>query len=149
MKKLGIALVVVLCLSSMAFAKTEVSVSWSEYEGLTPEYAAELEAAFEEALLPVLLDIVRRAIRPRTFQAFEMFTLHGLKGAEVARLTGLTRNAVYQARKEVLKRLRDLGAKYREDGQLGERVKRALGSRPGPAVERSLTAAVAQTMQSR
>ncbi len=58
MKKLSIVLVVVLCLSSMAFAKTEVSVSWSEYEGLTQEYALELEAAFEEAHPDIDLNIM-------------------------------------------------------------------------------------------
>ncbi len=48
------------------------------------------------------------------------------KARRAARLTGLSRNAVYQARKEVVKRLAELGATYRDDGQLNARVKRAL-----------------------
>jgi hypothetical protein len=55
--------------------------------------------------------------------------MDGLSGAEVSRLTGLSRNAVYQARKEVVKRLKELGAAYRDDGRLGARVKRALEGR--------------------
>ena len=107
------------------------------------------EAAFEESLLLVLLDIVRQGMTPRTYQAFELFAFHGLSGAEVARLTGLSRNAVYQARKEVIKRLNELGASYREDGRLDERMKRAMESRPNAAARRSLTARIAKTMQSR
>ena len=76
----------------------------------------------------VLLAVVRQTTSPRTYQAFELFSLHGLSGAEVARLTGLSRNAVYQARKEVLRRLAELGAAYRDDGRLDARVKRALAS---------------------
>ena len=51
MKKLSILLVVVavFSLSTMAFAKSEVSIFWAEYDGLTPEYAQALEKAFEEA----------------------------------------------------------------------------------------------------
>lgn len=107
------------------------------------------EAAFEEALLVVLLDIVQREMNPRTYQAFELYALHGLPAAKVAETTGLTANAVYQARKNVLRRLRDLGGTYRDDGQLDDRIKHALEQRPGARIERSLTARIARTMQSR
>jgi len=105
--------------------------------------------AFEQSLLLVLLDVVRQAIAPRTYQAFELFTLHELPGEDVARLTGLSRNAVYQARKAVLQRLKKLGAGYREDGQLGDRVKAALATRPAAVVQRSMTTRIVETMQSR
>ena len=107
------------------------------------------EAAFEEALLVVLLDVVRREMDPRAYLAFELFTLNDLPGAKVARYTGLSRNGVYRAHKRAVCRLRQLGAAYRNEGQLGERLKRALGSRPGAAVERSLNTRIEQTMRSR
>jgi RNA polymerase sigma factor (sigma-70 family) len=128
--------------------------------GHTQENAAELtddgpppeilwQDAFEQSLLLILLDMVRRSVTPRTYQAFELFALHELPGEDVARLTGLSRNAVYQARKAVLQRLKELGASYRETGRLGDRVKAALASRPAAAVQRSMTTRIVETMQSR
>jgi len=107
------------------------------------------EAAFEDALLAALLDVVRREMNPRTYQAFELFTLYEVPAAKVAKTTGLTPNAVYQARKNVLKRLRQLGGTYREEGQLDRRVRQALQSRPSADVERFLTDRIARTMRSR
>jgi RNA polymerase sigma-70 factor (ECF subfamily) len=107
------------------------------------------EAHFEQSLLTALLDAVRVEVAPETYQAFELLTLQGLSGAEVARITGLTRNAVYLARKRVLKRLRQLGAAYRDEGQLEDRVREALRSYPDASVERSLTNRVGQTMRER
>ncbi len=107
------------------------------------------EAAFEESMLAALLDCVRREVAPETFQAFELLALEELSGRQVAKVTGLTRNAVYLARKRVLKRLQELGAGYREDGQLDRRVRRALKSLPGAVVERSLTNRMAKTMLQR
>jgi RNA polymerase sigma-70 factor (ECF subfamily) len=107
------------------------------------------EAAFEEALLAVLLDVVRREMNPQTYQAFELAALGELPGAEVARLTGMTRNAVYLARRKVLRRLKELGAPYRDNGQLHRRVARALRARPSAFVERSVTTRIERTMRSR
>ena len=39
----------------------------------------------------------------RTYLAFELFTLHELPGTRVARATGLSRNAVYEARNRIEK----------------------------------------------
>jgi multiple sugar transport system substrate-binding protein len=61
MKKFSVivlALVVVISMSVMASAKDEVSVFWAEYDGLTPEYAQNLEAAFEEAYPEIDLKII-------------------------------------------------------------------------------------------
>ena len=107
------------------------------------------EAAFEEAMLGVLLDVVRREVTPETYQAFELVTIGELSGARVAAITGLSRNAVYLARKRVLKRLGELGACYREDGRLDQRVKAALQSPPEAAIERSMTARIDKTMRFR
>ena len=107
------------------------------------------ENAFEEALLLVLLDVVRREMNPRAYLAFELFTLHEMPGAKVAKHTGLTRNGVYRASKRALQRLKELGAGYREDGQLSERIKQAIQSRPRAAIEQSLTKRIEKSMQSR
>ncbi len=107
------------------------------------------EAAFENALLAVLLDVVRREVNPRDYLAFELLAIEGLPGAQAARITGLSRNAAYKARRRVLKRLRELGAAYEENGQLSGRIKQALDARPSAAVQRSLAARVEDTMRSR
>jgi RNA polymerase sigma factor (sigma-70 family) len=103
------------------------------------------EAAFDQALLAFLLDKVREEVHPRTFQAFEAFTLGGCSGEEAARLTGMTPNAVYQARKNILRRLRDLGAVYGLQGPPDEMIRAAAEFRPGAAVERSLVARIERT----
>jgi RNA polymerase sigma factor (sigma-70 family) len=107
------------------------------------------EAAFERSLLLALLDVVRRESDARAYLAFELVTLEGLSGGETGRLTGLTRNAVYKANKRVLQRLTELGASYRDEGRLAERIKEALEQRPPAIVERSVTMRVQQTMCSR
>jgi RNA polymerase sigma factor (sigma-70 family) len=106
------------------------------------------EDAFEQALLLVLLDVVRREMTPRAYLAFEFFTLHGMSGAKTAKLTGLTRNGVYRAHKKALQRLKELGAGYREDGRLCEKIKQALQSRPQAAIEQSITTRVVKAFSS-
>lgn len=96
------------------------------------------DAAFEQSMLLVLLDVVRHEMSPRAYLAFELSTLHGLPGGEVARHTGLTRNGVYRAKRRALARLRELGAAYRRDGRLGEQLEQAVRMRPDASVERSL-----------
>ena len=93
---------------------------------------------FDDALLRVLLDVVRGEVAPATYQAFELTAIQEMAGAEVARLTGLSRNAVYLARKRVVMRLRELGASYRDHGELAARVQRALAARPSADVERTM-----------
>ena len=106
------------------------------------------EAAFEEGLLLALLHVVRQQVRPRTYQAFELFVLNDLPGGEVAELTGMSRNAVYQARKTVTERLVQLGAPYRDQGHLTQQIKQALQSSPDARVERLLGGWLEKTMRS-
>ena len=106
-------------------------------------------AAFEHALLLTLLDVVRRETNPRDYVAFELLAIQDLPGAAVAKITGLSRNAAYKARRRVLRRLGELGQPYRDRGQLGVRLKQALGSLPAPAVERVVTTRIEKTMRSR
>jgi RNA polymerase sigma-70 factor (ECF subfamily) len=107
------------------------------------------QQAFEESLLNVLLDLVRREVAPATYQAFELVALQDVSAADAAKLTGLSRNAVYLARKRVVERLQELGESYRNDGRLLERVKQALASAPSAHVERSLTSWMEQSMSGR
>ena len=95
---------------------------------------AQWEAAFDQAMLTFLLDLVRREVHPRTYQAFEAVALGGCSGSEAARLTGLTRNAVYQARKNILRRLRQLGAEFGQQGPPDEMIRAAIRSRPSAAL---------------
>jgi RNA polymerase sigma factor (sigma-70 family) len=111
-----------------------------------PDAAAEWETAFENSLLLALLNAVRREMCARTYLAFELVGLQGLSGGEAARMTGLSRNAVYKAHKRVLERLVELGAPYRQDGRLTRRIKEALEKAAPPAVQRSLTERIQKTM---
>jgi DNA-directed RNA polymerase specialized sigma24 family protein len=107
------------------------------------------ETAFERAMLAVLLDVVRREVNPREYLAFELLALEELSGAEAARITGLTRNAAYKARRRVMRRLKALAGTYADDGRLSRDVREALRLRPPVVTERSLTARIQQTMRSR
>jgi RNA polymerase sigma-70 factor (ECF subfamily) len=107
------------------------------------------DAAYEQAMLVVLLDVVRREVTPDTYQAFELVTIRGLSGDMAAKITGLSRNAVYLSRKRVFERLQALGAPYRKNGQLHQRVKETAAMRPKSDVERSMITRLEQTMRSR
>ena len=107
------------------------------------------DAAYEQAMLAVLLDVVRREVTPDTYQAFELVAIRGLSGDQAAKITGLSRNAVYLSRKRVFERLQALGAPYRNNGQLHQRVKETLAIRPKSNLERSMITRLEQTMRSR
>jgi len=107
------------------------------------------ETAFEQSLLWALLEVVRREMHPRSYLAFEMTVLGEIPANKVAAHLGISRSTVFRTRKKVLSRLEQLGASYRSGGQLPERVKQALLSRPDPAIERSLAHRIETTMLSR
>ena len=110
---------------------------------------AEMEKAFENALLIALLDVVRREVSPETYQAFELSALHGLSGAEIAKLTGLSRNGVFLARRRVTKRLKELGASYRDEGDLNSCFQDIAAGLPSPATERTMMTHVETAIRSR
>ena len=114
-----------------------------EKEG-TPDQ--QWEAAFERNVLAALLDLVRKEVSPKTYQAFEFTAIHGLSGEEAASLTGQTRNAVYLARAKVLRRLRELGAGYRREGQLCEELRTIMTEDPGASLQRKLVTRTQTTM---
>jgi len=107
------------------------------------------EEMFERAVLAGLLEVLRHEMNPRSYQAFELLVLHELPGDRVARLTGLSRNAVYLARRRAVGRLKELGEAYHDRGELDERLRSAMRLRPDESVERALSRRVEQTMGSR
>ncbi len=118
-----------------------------EADGDAPEAA--WEAAFERNLLTALLDVLQAEMDPQRFQAFELFSFCDLSAAAVAKITGLSRHAVYNARRAALKRLDELGQPYRKRGELAARIKEAVESAPDASVERALTARMQRTMRPR
>jgi RNA polymerase sigma-70 factor, ECF subfamily len=123
--------------------------NWMETAAAVDPPDAQWQAAFDRAMLAFLLDAVRSEVHPRTYQAFEAVALGECSGDEAAKLTGLTRNAVYQARKNVLRRLRELGAKFAHQGPPDDMIQAALQSRPGALVERSLATRIEGTFSER
>jgi RNA polymerase sigma factor (sigma-70 family) len=120
-----------------------------EPQAAEPEVDAACEAAFEQALLMALLDAVRRETPPEYYLAFELFVLEELPWQIVSRSTGLSRYAIYRARKRVLARLGQLAGTYRDDGRLRHDIKEAMRARPPAAVERALTLRMEKTMGTR
>ena len=57
--------------------------------------------------------------------------------------------AAYLARRSVTRRLRQLGAPYRDEGQLTDEIKQALKVRPRGIVERAVTEGIETTMRSK
>ncbi len=106
------------------------------------------EEAFESGLLLVLLEVVRCETDPQDYLAFELVSISGLSPEEAARITGLSRNAVYKARRRLLARLRELAGPY-DEGRLHQRLREALAACPALARQRSLTRRVEQSLASR
>ncbi|MBC8870503.1 MAG: sigma-70 family RNA polymerase sigma factor, partial [Planctomycetes bacterium] len=107
------------------------------------------EAAFEKNLLIALLDVLQSEMAPQRFQAFELFAFSNLSASAVAKITGLTRHGVYNARRAAFKRLEELGQPYRERGELTARIKEAIESSPDAVVERTLTFRLQESLRSR
>jgi RNA polymerase sigma-70 factor (ECF subfamily) len=80
------------------------------FGGLTApaEQEAQWEAEWREAVLRRCLEQVRGEVEARTFRAFEMVARAGRDPADVGAELGLTRDAVYAAKRRVLRRVREL-----------------------------------------
>jgi len=70
-----------------------------------------LHASFDDewrrAVISACLEQVRLTVEERTFRAFELFALQGAPAAVVAEQLELTENAVFQAKRRVLRKLRE------------------------------------------
>jgi RNA polymerase sigma-70 factor (ECF subfamily) len=71
------------------------------------QYEAEFETEWQKVAMEEALDEIRHEVDPLTFQAFDLYARKDRPVAEVAKLLGLSRNAVYIAKTRVLARLRE------------------------------------------
>jgi RNA polymerase sigma-70 factor (ECF subfamily) len=72
------------------------------------------DAEWHESIIKRCLEEVRRQVKPRTMEAFELFALQGLSAEQVAQKLGMTENAVWIAKNRVLTRMRET-QKYLEE----------------------------------
>jgi RNA polymerase sigma factor (sigma-70 family) len=90
----------------------EVPVSETQVGSIPSRSSDEMERVWEEewqdAIARECLAQVRREVQEATFRAFELHAIEGLPVAEVARQLKLTPNAVYGAKRRVLRRIREL-----------------------------------------
>jgi len=90
----------------------EVSVTETQAQALLDRPAEDMERLWEEewrdAVARECLAQVRREVQESTFTAFELHAIEGVAVDEVARRLGLTPNAVYGAKRRVLRRIREL-----------------------------------------
>lgn len=66
------------------------------------------EHEWQQAMLRHCLDLIRQEVEPSTFEAFELFAGQGLPAERVAAQLGLTANAVFGAKRRILRRVREL-----------------------------------------
>ncbi len=66
------------------------------------------EQEWRDAVLKQCLVQVRAEVQPQTFEAFERFAYSEKPAEEVARELGITANAVFSAKRRVLRRIREL-----------------------------------------
>lgn len=121
----------------------------SSSESPDPDAAAEFERLFDLGVLAAALEVIRQKVEPATYQAFELTQLHEMSADEAASATGLSRNAVYQARKRVMQNLEELLAEYHASGKLDVRLKAVLELTPPPRVVYVLSSRVETTFTSR
>ncbi|TWT46226.1 ECF RNA polymerase sigma factor SigL [Phycisphaerae bacterium RAS1] len=71
-----------------------------------------MEAIWDEewraAVLARCLAQVRSEVQPATYEAFELFAYRGMAAEDVARKLGMTANAVFGAKRRILRRVREL-----------------------------------------
>ncbi len=73
------------------------------------------DAEWQQTIVKRCLEEVRKQVKPRTMEAFELFALQGLSAEEVARRLDMTENAVWIAKNRVLSRMRELQKDYEEN----------------------------------
>lgn len=71
-------------------------------------FEAAFDAEWRKAAMEEAMDAVRREFEPSTFQAFDLCARKDMPPREVASLLGISRNAVYLAKRRVLARLQEI-----------------------------------------
>jgi len=66
------------------------------------------EDEWQQAVMQQCLATVRSEVEARTFEAFELFALKGMPAEEVASRLDMSANAVFGAKRRILRRIREL-----------------------------------------
>lgn len=70
---------------------------------------------WQQAVVKRCLEEVRKQVKPKTMEAFELFAIEGLPAEKVAEQLGMTENAVWIAKNRVLSRMREIQKEYEEN----------------------------------
>lgn len=86
------------------------------FAGIRDEDALERlwEQEWRDTVMQQCLAEIRREVEPHTFEAFELFAAKGLPAEQVAEKLGMTANAVFSAKRRILRRVRELLPKWDE-----------------------------------
>ncbi len=95
-----------------AMARAPVPAGSLDEQALERDLQREWKDSWEESVLQVCLQRLRRESAPRTFAAFELAGLGSEPASEVARRLEMTPNAVYLAKFRLTQRLRALAEEY-------------------------------------
>jgi RNA polymerase sigma factor (sigma-70 family) len=87
-------------------ARTQRAVEEADAVAAVGDMDQAFETEWRRALLGRALTQVAREIDPAVYQAFELTAVHGQSPVNVAKLLGVTRNAVYISKTRVLQRVR-------------------------------------------
>lgn len=97
--------------SARSPGQAPLRVDRTTFFSAVPDEAAAKEAweqDWEQHAYTVCMNQLRSEVSPSHFHIFELTTMREVPAAEVAQQLGLTRDAIYQARYRVLKRLEQL-----------------------------------------
>ncbi|MCS6850902.1 MAG: sigma-70 family RNA polymerase sigma factor [Gemmataceae bacterium] len=75
-------------------------------ERTVDDYERVWEAEYRQHILREALARVRQEVEPKTYQAFDLYALQGVKPGKVARFLGISKAAVYTYKARVVERLR-------------------------------------------
>lgn len=82
--------------------------------GADAEADQDFEREWQRNRLAQALERVKPEVDPVVFQAFELYALHGMPAEEVARILGVTTNAVYVSKSKMLRRIRQVLATLKD-----------------------------------
>ena len=88
----------------------QAGAEFFDYAGApaAPEQDEVWEQEWQSAVLRQCLEEIRREVKPRTFEAFERFALAGESAARIAEDLGVSENAVFLAKRRILRRVREI-----------------------------------------
>ncbi len=75
---------------------------------------AAMEAEWSNAVLRQCLEEIRQEVQPRTFETFELFVLKQWPARQVAQRCGVSSDVVYQNKRRILQRTRELMPRIEE-----------------------------------